>query len=91
MTPLPDPPKNPRHHQFAVLVSKGSFLVDAYLKVGYQCTRATAYVNGHKLRRRPEVANYIKALMDRVWEEKLAEWDRQREQDLQRLLARLRR
>jgi hypothetical protein len=47
--------------------ARGGCYVDAYLKAGFQCTRATAYVNGHRLRWKPEVANYIAALQRREW------------------------
>jgi phage terminase small subunit len=60
--PPPKPPADARHHRFALILFKGSSCVEAYLKAGFQCTRATAYVNGHRLRWKPEVANYIAAL-----------------------------
>lgn len=60
---LPPSPADPRHHRFAVLVSQGQYLADAYQKAGFQCTRATAYVNGHRLSRKPAVAAYIAALV----------------------------
>jgi hypothetical protein len=57
------PPTDPRHQRFAVLVSQGRYLADAYQQAGFQCSRATAYVNGHRLRRKPAVADYIAALI----------------------------
>jgi phage terminase small subunit len=60
---LPPPPADPRHHLFAVLVSKGRYLAEAYQEAGFQCSRATAYVNGHRLSRKPAVADYIDALI----------------------------
>ena len=56
------PPADPRHQRFAVLVTQGRYLADAYQEAGFQCSRATAYVNGHRLRHKPAVAKYIDAL-----------------------------
>lgn len=58
----PIPPADPRHHRFAILVLKYRYYVDAYLEAGFNCSRATAYVYGHRLSRRPDVANYIAAV-----------------------------
>jgi hypothetical protein len=68
----PPLPADPRHQRFAVLVSKGSYLADAYQEAGFQCSRASAYVNGHRLSRKPAVADYIAALIHaerKAWSE----------------------
>ncbi len=57
--PPPPPPANPKWHSFANHVLGGKSLVDAYLAAGFQSTRAAAYVNASKLRRKPAVATYI--------------------------------
>jgi hypothetical protein len=63
LPPRPAPPADPRHQRFAVLFSKGRFLADAYQQAGFQCFRATAYVNSHRLSRKSAVADYIAALI----------------------------
>jgi hypothetical protein len=73
----PSPPEDARHHHFAVLVFQGRSLADAYQEAGFQCTRATAYVNGHRLRRKPAVADYIAAL---VQAEQMAREEAQRKE-----------
>jgi phage terminase small subunit len=77
LEPQPKPPADARHRLFAEILFRGSSYVDAYLKAGFQCTRATAYVNGHRLRWKPEVANYIAALQR--WEREARERAREAE------------
>jgi phage terminase small subunit len=43
----------------------GKSLADSYLAAGFQCTKATAYVNASKLSSKPVVAAYIRYWMDR--------------------------
>lgn len=60
---LPIPlPKEPRHQRFADLVLRGRPLVDAYQEAGFKCSRATANANAKKLRKRPDVEAYIRAI-----------------------------
>lgn len=61
----PPPPSNPYWHRFANNVIGCKSLVDSYLAAGFQCTKATAYVNASKLRRKPVVAEYIRYWVDR--------------------------
>ena len=55
----PPPPSNPNWHRFANHVIGCKSLVDSYLAAGFQCTKATAYVNASKLRKKPVVDEYI--------------------------------
>jgi phage terminase small subunit len=59
-------PKEPRHQRFADLVLRGRPLVDAYLESGFKCSRATANANAKKLRKRPDVEAYIRAIQTTV-------------------------
>lgn len=61
-TPLIPLPKEPRHQRFADLVLRGRPLVDAYQEAGFKCSRATANANAKKLRKRPDVESYIRAI-----------------------------
>jgi phage terminase small subunit len=62
INPTPPLPKEPRHQRFADLVLIGRPLVEAYLEAGFRCTRRTANANAQKLRKRPDVAAYLKAV-----------------------------
>jgi hypothetical protein len=62
-TPPAPPALKASWSRFAVLVADGRYLVDAYLSAGFQCTRATAYVNASKLRKKPAVASAIDSLL----------------------------
>ncbi len=55
-------PKEPRHRLFADFVLSGKPLVEAYLEAGFRCTRATANANAKKLRKRPDLQAYIRAV-----------------------------
>lgn len=72
-TTAPPPPSNSNWHRFANNVIGYKSLVDSYLDAGFHCTRATAYVNASKLRRKPVVADYIRYWMDRHYQERQAE------------------
>jgi phage terminase small subunit len=69
MNPAPERiplPKEPRHQRFADLVLSGKTLVDAYLDAGFKCSRATANANAKKLKKRQDVAAYIRAVQSRA-------------------------
>lgn len=68
-TSAPPLPHNPRHQRFADRVLTGENLVDAYLAAGFKCTRETAHANAKKLRKRPDVAEYIKVMQLRAADE----------------------
>ena len=70
-TPAPPPPANPYWHRFANNVIGFKSLVDSYLAAGFQCTRATAYVNASRLRRKPVVDDYIRYWVDRRYQERM--------------------
>jgi len=72
-TPVPSPPSNPYWHRFANNVIGCKSLVDSYLDAGFHCTKATAYVNASRLRRKPVVAEYIRYWMDRQHQQRQAE------------------
>jgi hypothetical protein len=55
----PPPPSNPNWHRFANNVIGCKSLVDSYFAAGFHCSKATAYVNASKLRRKPVVDEYI--------------------------------
>ncbi len=79
-TTAPPPPANPNWHRFADNVMAGKSLVDSYLAAGFQCTRASAYVNASKLSSKPVVAVYIRYWLDRRYrehQEKLMNRDRE--------------
>ncbi len=63
--PPPIPPADPRHHQFALNWLACHSLVDSYLLAGFQCKRTTAYVNSHRLSRRPDVVAFLDASLRR--------------------------
>ena len=67
MLPPPIPPSNPRHHQFALNCLALHSLVDSYLLAGFQCKRTTAYVNAHRLSRRPDVAAFLETSRRNRW------------------------
>lgn len=73
----PIPPADSRHHRFALLVFHGSNYANAYQDAGFNCTRATAYVNGHRLSRKADVASYLSE-MRRIEFEERTERTRQR-------------
>jgi phage terminase small subunit len=72
-TTAPSPPSNPNWHRFANNVIGCKSLVDSYLAAGFQCTKATAYVNASKLRRKPVVAEYIRYWVDREYRQRQEE------------------
>lgn len=57
--PQPTPPKDPRHHLFAVLMLQLKNRTDAYLGAGYKCSRQSAAVGGSRLMRNPEIDEFI--------------------------------
>lgn len=69
-TPAPPPPSNPCWHRFANNVSGCKSLVDSYLAAGFECTKATAYVNASKLRRKPVVADYIRYWAEQEYQQR---------------------
>lgn len=71
--PAPPPPSNPYWHRFANNVIGCKSLVDSYLDAGFHCTKATAYVNASKLRRKPAVADYIRYWVDREYQQRQEE------------------
>jgi|GEM_PF-4717081 len=83
-TPAPPPPANPNWHRFANSVIGYHSLVDSYLAAGFQCTKATAYVNASRLRRKPVVAEYIRYWMDRHYQERQAE-QKKRDEEASRM------
>ncbi len=66
----PTPPADPRHLRFALLVAAYESLAESYQKAGFKCSRATAYVNGHRLSRKPDVAQYIATMRHLEYEER---------------------
>lgn len=68
-TTHPRPPRDPRHQRFADELFGGMGPTDAYIAAGYKCSRKTATSNAKKLRRKPQVAAYIKALQTKAAEE----------------------
>ena len=79
-TPAPPPPANPNWHRFANSVIGCKSLVDSYLAAGFQCTKATAYVNASRLRRKPVVDEYIRYWVDRASQQRLEERRRKDEE-----------
>lgn len=65
----PQPPGNPRHQKFADHVLAGASLTDAYLAAGYRTARENAASRAAKLRKRGDVAAYIRAQQARVADE----------------------
>ena len=76
----PPPPSNPYWHRFANNVIGCKSLVDSYLDAGFQCTKATAYVNASKLRRKPVVAECIRYWVDREYRQRQEERMKQHRQ-----------
>ena len=76
MTTPPPPPSNPNWHRFANNVLGCKSLVEAYLAAGFHCTRATAYVNASKLRRKPAVDEYIRYWGEQQHQQFLEIWRR---------------
>ena len=66
------PPTNSNWHRFANNVINCKSLVDSYLEAGFRCTKATAYVNASRLRRKPAVADYIEYWTKRLYAQRLA-------------------
>ena len=71
-TTPPPPPANPNWHRFANNVIGFKSLVDSYLAAGFKCTKVTAYVNASRLRKKPEVAEYIRYWIDRQYQQRQA-------------------
>lgn len=55
----PIPPKDPRHHRFALNILNMMNRTEAYLQAGFKCTRHSASVGGHRLMRMPEIDAFI--------------------------------
>ena len=86
-TPAPPAPANPYWHRFANNVIACKSLVDSYLDAGFHCTKATAYVNASKLRRKPVVDDYIRYCVEQAYQQCRAE-QMKRDEDTFRLYQR---